>query len=675
MYRNVSFATVLFVLGIFFAIPSVTHSAPAPRPDYFVSSSVEPYFVTNTITIKYSVANLSDASAPATQVKFMMAPTDTPEKKQLIGSGNVPALRPWQNVQRTVQLRIPGSRPAGLTWMQLISQVNPGKQQPENNIANNITVTGFGLQNNPPPPPPLADLTVSKVTAPDTIQAGAILSMADTVQNIGTGDASAVSVAYLLKTGENHTQLGSRSINKLPKGSANSGGMNIALPLSIGPGAYILVVKSDSIGSDGNPLNNQREKAIIVASANPPLSPPDGTFLQDKDIHKAPNAPRPPLHAPFIDPTFGSTITRLTDPSMSPSNATHQTFGLRHEYARYPAINADNTKMIITVIGGVQRGFFEVREMNGTLLHRITPSGDPEISWHPTDPNRLFYRFANEIRTFSVDTGQSETVMSFPQYYYISTRQEGRPSDDWRYYAFIGYLDSSFSSADLVVVDLVEKRIVATIANAGIPDWVSMSPSGKYVVAQWVSGEGTRIYDRKTLTVLRNAFSDYAHSDFAFDAEGNEVLVYYATSGKQLAELGNPSGAPLAAARLADGRKTVLLSLDWDIALHVSGIASRAHPGWVLISTYTDSSTSQQPFARELFWLKLDGSGAVRRIAHHHSDLTFRATPWGGQEKDYFAEPQATSSWDGDIVLFSSVWGASFNHYDLYAVTGQWWGN
>jgi hypothetical protein len=152
--------------------------------------------------------------------------------------------------------------------------------------------------------------------------------------------------------------------------------------------------------------------------------------------------------------------------------------------------------------------------------------------------------------------------------------------------------------------------------------------------------------------------------------------VYQPSSAKQIIELGNPSGAPLAMSRLRDGKKTILLPIGWEwFTPHFSGLASRTHPGWVLVSTYTAPSTPQLPFSREIFWLRLDGSRAVRRIAHHHSDLTFRSTPWGGQEKDYFAEPQATSSWDGDVVLFSSVWGASFNHYDLYAVTGQWWGN
>jgi hypothetical protein len=359
---------------------------------------------------------------------------------------------------------------------------------------------------------------------------------------------------------------------------------------------------------------------------------------------------------------------------MSEGDVAFPPLGLRHEYARYPALNADNTKVVVSVMGGAYRGAFEVREVaTGNLLYRLNPAGDPEISWHPTDANRFFYRFANEARVFSVATGQSETLMNFPQYHYISTRDEGRPSDDWRYYAFIGYRDSSFSSADLVVADLVNKHILTTLANAGIPDWISMSPSGTYVVAQWMTGEGTCVYERDTLSALHYAFSDFAHSDFAIDAEGNEVIVYHPTSTKQLAELGSPEGAPLAMSRLSDAKKTILMNISWDMTPHFSGIASRVHPGWVLVSTYTGFDAPPQPFAREIFWLKLDGSGAVRRIAHHHSDQAFCLSLSGEREKDYFAEPQATSSWDGKIVLFASVWGEPFKHYDLYAATGLWW--
>ncbi|MBI3303842.1 MAG: hypothetical protein HYZ72_17390, partial [Deltaproteobacteria bacterium] len=336
--------------------------------------------------------------------------------------------------------------------------------------------------------------------------------------------------------------------------------------------------------------NDQASRSLVLTSQPSPPPNPAGIFLTDSDIHAVPALPRPAPRTPLVDQVFGATVTRLTDPSMDPADTSGPVLGLRHEYARYPAINADNSKVIVTVLGGAYRGSFEIRDLaSGSLLHRLSVSGDPEFSWHPTDSTRLLYRFANQIRVFHPDSGQNETLMTFPQYYYISTREEGRPSDDWRYYAFVGYHDSSFSSADIVVVDLVTKQVTATWPNSGIPDWVSMSPTGTYVVAQWTTGEGTRLYNRNDLSYVRTLFSDFAHSDFALDANGNEVIVYHPTSAKQIAELGNPNGSPLAMAQLATGQKTIVLTIGWEwFTPHFSGIASRAHPGWVLVSTYTD---------------------------------------------------------------------------------------
>jgi hypothetical protein len=429
-----------------------------------------------------------------------------------------------------------------------------------------------------------------------------------------------------------------------------------------------------------------------------------GAYLTDYKLHEIPCKPRP-SYPPFLpqtnpnpiaDSVFSTTVTRRTDPSMSPNDGTNLTRGLRHEYSRYPALNADNTKVVVQVLGGLWRGAYEIRNLaTRALLYRFKLVGDPEFSWHRTDPTRLFYRSGNQIRIFHTDTGQSETVMSFPQYSAIGTNEEGRPSDDWHYYAFLGYRDSSYYTADIVVVDLVTKRVLATwIPNVRAPDWVSMSPSGTYVVVMWSDGSGTRLYSR-TLAYRRTLFSDSSHSDFAIDAQGYEVLVYHATSGRQIVQLGcpnPPNGSPIARVRLVDGQRRILLGdcnkADWTPVItgafvgwnwftpHFSGIASRRYPGWVLVSTYAGPLTEcptrtvgNKPFAREIFWLKTDGSGAVKRLAHHHSD---QATDSTGQ-KDYWAEPHATSSWDGTIILNASVWQTPWTHYDLYTVTGNWW--
>jgi hypothetical protein len=125
--------------------------------------------------------------------------------------------------------------------------------------------------------------------------------------------------------------------------------------------------------------------------------------------------------------------------------------------------------------------------------------------------------------------------------------------------------------------------------------------------------------------------------------------------------------AGFATVRFRDGAKTFLLESHYWWAIHISGLASREHPGWALVSTYTTPSTAQHPLGREVFWLPLDGSGDVRRIAHHHSDVTIQS-----DKKDYWAEPHASPSWDGSRVFFSSTWGDAYKRYDLYVVTGNW---
>lgn len=210
MRRKFSLAITLLFLGVVCGIPEVTQSAPSPSPDYFVSSTVDPYFATDTITIHYSAANLSDARAPATRVKFMVVPTEILGKRRLLGYSKVPALRPWQDIQQTVTFRTPRPISPGVTAMQLISHINPEKLYQEANTSNNVTVSGFGLQKTVSPPPPTADLTISKIVAPATIQAGALFASTDTVQNLGTRDALTVFVSYFLKANGSHIQLGSR---------------------------------------------------------------------------------------------------------------------------------------------------------------------------------------------------------------------------------------------------------------------------------------------------------------------------------------------------------------------------------------------------------------------------------------------------------------------------------
>jgi hypothetical protein len=390
------------------------------------------------------------------------------------------------------------------------------------------------------------------------------------------------------------------------------------------------------------------------------------TFLSGQAQVAVPTTSRPALHKPITDPVFGTTITRITDPSMAPGTADKPVLGLRHEYTRYPVASADNSKMATLTLGGTDGGQMEVRDLaTGALLHAIpTDSFDPEVSWHPEDSNLLFYRYKNEVRRLHADSGNSDTIMAFPEYSSIRTREEGRPSDDWRYFAFLGY-PTGGGSPHVVVADLNNKSVIARWTDPpSTPDWVGMSPSGSYAVLQFVNGLGTQLY-RRDLSPVRQLIAGTPHSDFAYDADGDEVLVYDVVDDAEVAKFSDRAG--FATVRFRDGAKKFLLESHYWWAIHISGLASREHPGWALVSTYTTPSSAQHPLGREVFWLPLDGSGDVRRIAHHHSDVTIQ-----GDKKDYWAEPHGSPSWDGSRVFFSSTWGDAYKRYDLYMVTGNW---
>jgi hypothetical protein len=397
-------------------------------------------------------------------------------------------------------------------------------------------------------------------------------------------------------------------------------------------------------------------------------------LVTDYENYPVPAVPRPVLDQPMTDSTFGSVVTRITDPSLSPGSQ-----GIIHEYSRYPVPSADNQFVVTVVIGGPERGQWQVRGIRDHAVHnRIETDGDPEFSWHPTDPTRLFYRFGNTIRMFHTDTGVADTLMVFDGYLFVGSNEEGRPSDDWHYYAAIGVLPSG--QRDILVADLQTRLIIGRLSNAGSAiDWVGMSPSGRFVIAMFTDGRGTQIYDRN-MVPLGQAMRDFSHSDFAVDVQGDDHLVYIASTGPQLAELGcpnPPNGSPLVSVRLKDRRKTILLGdcntadwkpvitgtfLGWWFDVHFSGIISRSRPGWVLASTYTSPPDApQHPFTREIFLVALDGSGAVERLAHSHAYVGMV-----NGDRDYFAETHASSSWDGSLVLFASTWGDTGQHYDLY---------
>ena len=125
------------------------------------------------------------------------------------------------------------------------------------------------------------------------------------------------------------------------------------------------------------------------------------------------------------------------------------------------------------------------------------------------------------------------------------------------------------------------------------------------------------------------------HSDLGIDAAGNEVIFGAAAGGTY--------SKRFIMRRLDNGQVTALTpptTWDW----HSSTRAYR-RPGWGLAVT---NDAAGSIFDREIYWVKLDGSGTVQRLATHRSNLLSSS-----------ANPVAVPSPDGKRVAFASNWGSS----------------
>ena len=92
---------------------------------------------------------------------------------------------------------------------------------------------------------------------------------------------------------------------------------------------------------------------------------------------------------------------------------------------------------------------------------------------------------------------------------------------------------------------------------------------------------------------------------------------------------------------------------DWSQAYHVSN--RDYDDNWIVVSSYSSPTpykyTSTVTFKDEIFQVKTDGSGTVRRLAHHRS-----WNPEGNVGARYYDFPLASISPDGQFIIYNSNW-------------------
>jgi hypothetical protein len=392
--------------------------------------------------------------------------------------------------------------------------------------------------------------------------------------------------------------------------------------------------------------------------------PPDASafpFVQGTDPYAPPALPMPAKGASFVDPSFHTTITRLTDKGPDGYSGP----GIENEYATSSPENADGTRLILRGNDGswylYNATSFKLIEVLSDTIFRECAWVEPDPRWDNAAANLFYYLCSRDdsstiqLRRYDLQSSAMTVVhdfkSDFPAAASITTHSYGDASMDRRYWCLLAQ-NSSYDILSVFVYDKTTDSIVGQ-KSGGFPDKprsVQMGPSGNQCVVGFENLTYAQVYSRDFTQGKDLPDGSNGHSDVARTAAGRDVLVYQ-----------NVRTDFIAMADLQTGAETRLVPIPFnvneDIGLHISGNCTNT-PGWVMTSTYGAKNAppgqSHSWMDTQLFMVELAPNPRIWRIAHTHA---YTALDYEGQ-KNYFAEAFAAINRQGTSIYFGSNWGS-----------------
>jgi hypothetical protein len=381
-------------------------------------------------------------------------------------------------------------------------------------------------------------------------------------------------------------------------------------------------------------------------TALPPPSPTPtpaggGGVITDKGTHPEPPLPAlPPAGGTFVDPTFGTTILRVTDAGDGTDCGVH--------YSYWPSFNANDTRFHVQC--GGQPLLYRFDPSSLALLGKEplfppTPDGTIPVSedaiWSAASADAIYahdfsslWRYDTAAKSYARVANISALLGNGHKVWQMS-----RSADD-DVFAWTEE-DANYNVVGYLAYQRSRNAVVYRVSTTQL-DEVQIDKSGRYLLVKTglESSPGqirVKVVDLalSTVTDLTNGAPDYAcgHSD---NGGGTVVGADNWNNTVQFRSLAAPhSYSPL----LAFGN-------DWTQAFHLSALAD--NEGWVLVSSYSGGGVGAGPFHREIYQVATDGSQRVRRLAHHRSLYS-----------SYYDSPRANISRDGAFAAFTSNWGGS----------------
>lgn len=361
-----------------------------------------------------------------------------------------------------------------------------------------------------------------------------------------------------------------------------------------------------------------------------------------------------PVGQRLSEPTFGTTIRRVSDESERGRFETQI-------YSQLQAFSADNALLLLDGSDG-----FVVRRVDDlSIVDGLDTSGWNAPRWHPTRPHAVLHFDSNDdthvlLQQTDIDDLSTIPVFTFPDRY-----QYVRVAPSWEELSRDGtWLAAELTGDDgrtvIVSLNLRSNEIGAAIAvdelfasacsldpQWGIlePDWVGVSPLGRYLVVQWVRDgtercSGLETFDIATGAFVSRVYDGHQHGDLGVDTDGDSE--FFMTT-----EFSSPEdpNRPALAVRALPGSVTssnprYLRSVEWSDEAHISCQG----PDGVCLVSWGSLDATGDPLQDSIFLIGTNG--AVRALAKHQSSLC-----------GYWAQPRASISRDGKLAVFASDWG------------------
>lgn len=342
-------------------------------------------------------------------------------------------------------------------------------------------------------------------------------------------------------------------------------------------------------------------------------------------------APKPGYLQSYIDPLFGTKITRISGDvgTIIPNVGGEWGSVVKHHYQLDQPWNADQSLLAL----------FKPRIfLDGRTYQPVVAFPNPgEGRWHPTDPNLIIYISGNELGLWNVRAGSKQILNTFSGYSNLKLGpNRGNLSNDGSKLAFL--TENPNNNTELITFAYDWQRGVKypDINLKEYPEedlYVTISASGNYIVVRYGS-DNRQVFDLNG-NKIGPAWSEYgrpSHCDLTLDENGDDDVAVGASKS-------DPDRRKLIKRRLRDGLVTVV-----GVAAAHTSARNLNRPGWV----YT-SGPKGKIYKDEVLAIRLS-DGLTERWG-------YVPNTWS----DYEAELHAVPSPDGKRIIFASNWGEPAN--------------